>query len=129
MTTRIDIEHLLDWAFRRESVETRRNPHGDALTVYWAVEALPEPYCSLVKRQARAGIAPKWQPDPGLSIVNLSELRQARARYGAWHKALGVLQQTLEGALQTFQVTGPAAPAAPWTINASDLSSRRQQAL
>lgn len=55
MTTRIDIEHLLDWAFRRESVETRRNPHGDALTVYWAVEALPEPYCSLVKRQARAG--------------------------------------------------------------------------
>ena len=55
MARAIDIEALLVWSFRDQKVETTRNPPEDALTVYWAVMALPEPYGSMVRQVARDG--------------------------------------------------------------------------
>ena len=44
MARQIDIEDLLYWAFRQEKVETNKLAHEDALTIYWAVMALPVPF-------------------------------------------------------------------------------------
>ena len=54
----IDIEDLLYWAFRDLKVETRRDAPEDALTVYWAVMALPAPFDHIVRHHARIGRPP-----------------------------------------------------------------------
>ena len=53
MPQRIDIQDLLIWAFRAEQVESRRHVDPDALTVYWAVLALPAPHATVISRFAR----------------------------------------------------------------------------
>lgn len=113
MATTIDIEQLLVWAFRDQAVETSADAADDAITVYWAVLALPPLHCDIVRFSARAGAAPPWHAAPG-PVTVLDEVRQARARYRQWVRALAVLQHVLEGTLRDFRTVGPAAPEQPW---------------
>ncbi|HEV7278267.1 MAG TPA: hypothetical protein VGN80_18465 [Devosiaceae bacterium] len=113
MATTIDIEQLLVWAFRDQAVETSSYAAEDAVTVYWAVLALPAPHCDIVRFSARSGDAPPWHVDPG-PVTVLAEVRQARARYREWVRALAVLQRALDGTLREFRTVGPAAPEQPW---------------
>lgn len=46
--------------------------------------------------------------------VSVEDVMHARALYLVWRAALDCLAATLDGALERFDVTGPAAPAAPW---------------
>src|SRR6218665_1853224 len=127
MARPIDIETLLTWAFRDERVETTRNPPENALTVYWAVMALPEPHGTLVRQYAREGAIPDWRASTG-HIVSLDQSRRARTVYAQWLRALALLQHTLNGSLRGYSVYGPVAPAEPWRAGAS-VSYSAQQAL
>lgn len=129
MAVTIDIEDLLYWAFREQKVETRRDAPQDALTTYWAVMALPEPFGQLVRHQARIGRPPEWQSDPDLKIVHLVAVRHWRERYGEWHNALTVLQRTINGALRDHSVTGPVTPQFPWRVGNAPASDSRRRAL
>lgn len=129
MAKTIDIEDLLYWAFRDEKVESRRDPPQDALTTYWAVMALPEPFGQLIRHQARIGRPPEWRIDPDLKIVHLVAVRHWRERYGEWHNALTVLQRTINGALRDHSVTGPGTPQLPWRSDRALASGRRKRAL
>ena len=113
MATTIDIEDVLVWAFRDQAVETAVYAAEDAVTVYWAVLALPGEHCEIVRRAARSGAAPRWLAQPG-PVTVLSEVRRARLQYREWVRALTVLQRTLNGTLHDFCIVGPAAPEQPW---------------
>jgi len=113
MATTIDIEPLLIWAFRDQAVETSVYAAEDAVTVYWAVLALPAMHCDLVRACARRGEAPPWHAAPG-PVTVLDDVRQARLRYRQWVRALAVLQRALDGTLRDFRIVGPAAPEQPW---------------
>lgn len=127
MARPIDIETLLIWAFRDQRVETSGSPSEDALTVYWAVMALPEPHGTLVRQCAVAGTEPDWHA-PATRIVSLDHTRRARKTYGQWIKALTLLQHTLNGSLRGHKVYGPSAPTEPWRSTAR-ISCTAQQAL
>lgn len=113
MATTIDIEELLVWAFRDQSVETSVCAAEDAVTVYWAVLALPAQHCDMVRRCARNSMAPPWHAPPG-PVTVLDEVRQARSRYRQWVRALAVLQRALDGTLRDFHIVGPSVPEQPW---------------
>lgn len=49
----------------------------------------------------------------------LREVTRQRAEYAVWHAALGLLAAELCD-LDTFEVVGPAAAAAPWKVGAAD---------
>lgn len=114
MAREIDIEDLLCWAFQQEKVESSRTAHADALTVYWAVMALPAPFDQLVRHHARIGRPPDWSAASDAKVVHLMAVRYWRERYCDWHKALTVLQRTVNGALRSYAASGPAAPERPW---------------
>jgi hypothetical protein len=128
MAETIDIEDLLYWAFREQKVESRRDAPDDALAVYWAVMALPDPFGQLVRHHARIGRPPEWRTDPELRIVHLVAVRHWRERYGEWHNALSVLQRTINGALRDHLVTGPAIAAQPWHDGRTAASYSRRRA-
>lgn len=113
MATPIDIADLLTWSFRDQAVETAAAAHPDAVTVYWAVLALPAPHANAVSRFARAGHRPDWQPAGG-PVVSLAEVRASRRAYTDWVRAMVVLQRTLDGTLTAFRVTGPSFEQEPW---------------
>lgn len=113
MSRAIDIQMLLEWAFRDQKVETQHCPDEDALTVYWAVMALPEPHASLVRLAARTGQPPDWRAPKG-TVVTLADVRTRRVNYAGWVRALTVLRKTLSAALRSYDVYGPAADEAPW---------------
>ena len=50
----------------------------------------------------------------------VGQLLRARAEYTLWRHALAILARNLTGALDEFEVTGPAAPVAPWSLDASE---------
>lgn len=112
MRTQIDIENLLVWAFRDQSVEASPGADADAVTVYWAVQALPVSHANIVIRHAGAGSRPVWQAATG-RMVSLDRVRLSRRRHVEWVRSLVVLQRTLEGTLSRFRVTGPAAEEEP----------------
>ncbi len=114
MARQIDIEDLLYWAFRDEKVETSKRAPEDALTIYWAVMALPAPFDHLVRHHARIGRPPDWHSGSDATVVHLVAVRYWRERYSEWHKALTVLQRTVNGALRNYAASGPAAPQQPW---------------
>ena len=113
----IDIEHLLTWAYREQEVETNPDAHPDARNVHWAVLALPAMYGALIRHFARAGRPPVWLPDPG-PVVVLEQARRARTVYAEWVRTLVVLRRSLEGALGTYRVCGPAAGEQNWRRSA-----------
>lgn len=113
MPTTMDIEQVLIWAFRDQAVETSVYAAEDAVTVYWAVLALPAQHCDLVRFSARNGQPPPWHAAPG-PVTVLDEVRQARNAYQQWVRALAVLQRVLDGTLREFRIVGPAAPEQPW---------------
>jgi hypothetical protein len=113
MATTIDIEDLLVWAFRDQAVESAVYAAEDAVTIYWAVLALPGEHCEIVRRAACEGAPPQWHARPG-PVTVLNEVRRARAQYREWVRALTVLQRTLNGTLRDFRIVGPAAPEQPW---------------
>jgi hypothetical protein len=125
MARATDIEALLIWAFRDQAVETTRNPPEDALTVYWAVMALPEPHGSMVRQAARDGVAPDWRRPHG-PVISLAKVRKARSAYTDWVQALVVLQRTLEGALHNFRAYGPAAAEEPWKLTGNTSGTLRR---
>lgn len=110
-----DIADILVWAFRDEHVETALHAAEDAVTVYWAVLALPAHHGAIVKRCARLDRTPDWRAPIG-PVVSLSALRRARSDYRDWVRALTVLQRTLDGTLARFRVSGPSAPEEPWRL-------------
>lgn len=114
MPQRIDIEDLLVWAFRHERVETRQHANPDALTVYWAVLALPAPHATVVSRCAREAAAPDWRAATREPCVALEDVRRARRLYSEWIRAMVVLQSTLNGSLTQFIVLGPRLADQPW---------------
>lgn len=124
----IDIATLLEWAYRLHRVESNENPPQDAETLQFAVMALPDPYCDIVRHHARIGRPPQWRPDPDAKIVHLTAVRHARERYCQWHQALVVLRHGVNGALTRFAVSGPSAPDEPWREVATGPSDTRQQA-
>jgi len=128
MARQIDIEDLLYWAFRQEKVETNKLAHEDALTIYWAVMALPVPFDHLIRHHARIGRPPDWSTSTDSNVVHLVAVRYWRERYVAWHKALAVLQRTVNGALRNFAATGPLASEAPWRNNRPPISRRPKRA-
>lgn len=128
MAKTIDIEHLLYWAFREQKVETNRNANENALTVYWAVMALPSPFDDLIRHQARIGRPPNWEFVPEGKVVHLVSVRYWRERYGQWHKALNLLQHTIDGALHGVTVAGPAAPSEPWRSARAPISYSAKRA-
>jgi hypothetical protein len=109
----IDIEDLLVWAFRDEQVESAAEPDPDAVTVYWAVQALPLPHARAIIRFARLGNKPDWHPAPGRT-VSLEAVRRARRLHAEWVKAMVVLQRTLDGTLSRGRVSGPRHDEQPW---------------
>lgn len=113
MPQRIDIQDLLVWAFRAQSVETRSNADGDALTVYWAVLALPVPHAAMIRRFAREGRRPDWRAGRD-RCVSLDGVRRSRRIYTEWVRALGVLQRALGGNLTRFEVVTPNLDEQPW---------------
>lgn len=124
----IDIETLLEWAFRVQKVESRENPPQDAETMQFAVMALPDPYCDIVRHHARIGRPPEWRSDPEARVIHLAAVRHWRERYCQWHQALVVLRHSVNGSLVRFAVTGPAAPAEPWKDNADTGGEHRIRA-
>jgi hypothetical protein len=124
----IDIEELLAWTFHEEKVESTRNPPDDALAVYWAVMALPEPFSQLVRNHARTGRPPDWRFDATSKVVHLAAVRYWRDRYTQWHRALTVLQRTLNGSLRNYAATGPIASQQPWHVARSAASGTPRQA-
>ena len=122
MTRQIDIEDLLYWAFRHEKVETSRIAHEDALTVYWAVMALPAPFDHLVRHHARIGRPPDWSSSSDSKVVHMVAVRHWRDRYSEWHKALTVLRRTVNGTLRSYAASGPSASDQPWRSNAPAIS-------
>lgn len=115
MRKKIDIQDLLVWAFRDHVEAGVADPPPDALSVYWAVMALPSAEAELIARHARTGIAPDWRPD-GAPVEHLGEMRRQRAVYADWVMSMARLAIMLEGTLNEFDVTGPAANDAPWII-------------
>jgi hypothetical protein len=113
MPQRIDIQDLLIWAFRIQAVETKPAAHADALTVYWAVLALPVPHATVVRRFAREGRRPDWRPAHA-RCISLDAVRRSRRLYTEWVRALVVLQRTLEGTITLFAVSGPNLEEQPW---------------
>ena len=113
MSTIIDIERLLTWAFRDQAVEASSRADPDAVTIYWAVRALPAHHSNAVIRHARTGTRPNWQITAS-KVVSLDGVRQSRQRYVDWVRAMVVLQRSLDGALSSFRVTGPATDEEPW---------------
>lgn len=128
MARQIDIADLLYWAFREQKVETNALAQEDAMTVYWAVMALPAPYDHLIRHHARIGRSPDWQAGSEERVVHLVAVRYWRERYGEWRKALTVLQRTVNGALRNYSVSGPAAPEQPWRISGPTLSRTPKRA-
>lgn len=128
MVRQIDIEDLLYWAFRDEKVETNKLAHEDALTIYWAAIALPAPFDHLIRHHARIGRPPDWSSATDSNIVHLVAVRYWRQRYSEWHKALAVLQRTVNGALRSYAATGPGAPEQPWRNNSLPISRRPKRA-
>lgn len=113
MQHRIDIQDLLIWAFRSQSVESRSQADIDALTVYWAVLALPTPHATLIRRFAREARRPDWHAGRG-RCVSLDAVRRSRRIYTEWVRALVVLQRTLDGSLTSYRVVGPSLDEQPW---------------
>jgi hypothetical protein len=113
MSRAIDIQLLLEWAFRDQKVETQHCPDEDALTAYWAVMALPEPHATMVRLSARTGTTPEWRA-PQDRVVSLGSVRERRVNYTGWVRALTVLRKTLGAALQNHDVYGPSVNEAPW---------------
>lgn len=109
----IDIEDLLVWAYRDEDVADAPAADPDAVTVYWAVMALPVPHARAIARFARLGTEPDWHPAPGRT-VSLDAVRRSRTLYGEWVKAMVVLQRTLDGTLSRYRVNGPRHEPEPW---------------
>lgn len=109
----IDIQDLLVWAFRDEDVEDAPEADPDAVTVYWAVLALPAPHARAICRFARSGTAPDWHSAPGRT-VSLDSVRRARRLYAEWVRAMVVLQRTLDGTLSRYRVSGPRLDEEPW---------------
>lgn len=128
MVRQIDIEDLLYWAFRQEKVECSKMAHEDALTVYWAVMALPAPFDHLIRHHARIGRPPDWSSGGESKVVHLVAVRYWRERYTDWHKALCVLQRTVNGALRGYAATGPIAPEEPWRNARLPISRRPRPA-
>ena len=83
MRKKIDIQDLLVWAFRDHVEAGVADPPPDALSVYWAVMALPSAEAELIARHARTGVAPDWRPD-GAPVEHLGEMRRQRAVYADW---------------------------------------------
>lgn len=129
MVKAIDIEELLYWAFRDEKVESRDAAPIDALTLYWAVMALPDPFCQLIRHHARVGHPPDWRSVTETQVVHLVAVRYWRDRYEQWYRALGVLRHTVNGALREHTATGPLAPAKPWQVGRVASSDTRKRAL
>ncbi|HEY9010842.1 MAG TPA: hypothetical protein VIN06_07470 [Devosia sp.] len=129
MPKTMDIEDLLYWAFRDEKVESRDKAHQDALTLYWAVTALPDPFCHLIQHHARIGHPPDWHSVTEGRVIHLVAVRYWRDRYDQWHRALGVLRHTVNGALKDHAATGPAAPARPWHDGRVAANGRQKRAL
>ncbi|WP_055049319.1 hypothetical protein [Devosia sp. A16] len=113
MAQRIDIQDLLVWAFRHQSVETSAGADPDALAVYWAVLALPVPHATVIRRFAREARRPDWHA-ARTRCVSLDGVRRGRRLYTEWVRALTVLQRTLDGSLGRFSVTGPHLDDQPW---------------
>lgn len=113
MPQRIDIQDLLIWAFRAESVESRPQADVDALTVYWAVLALPTPHATMIRRFAREARRPDWHAGHG-RCISLDAVRRSRRVYTEWVRALVVLQHTLDDVLPDYQVIGPNLEEQPW---------------
>ncbi|MDB5542196.1 MAG: hypothetical protein JWQ89_3923 [Devosia sp.] len=113
MSQRIDIQQVLVWAFRVQKVETAASADPDAMTVYWAVLALPVPHATLIRRYAREARRPDWHA-ADTPTVSLEGVRRLRRLYTEWVRALVVLQRTLEGTLSRFHVTGPCLDEQPW---------------
>lgn len=113
MPQRIDIQDLLIWAFRGQSVESATAADPDALTVYWAVLALPAPHATVIRRFAREARRPDWRA-AHTRCVSLDGVRRSRRLYTEWVRALVVLQRTLEGSLGHFAVSGPNLDEQPW---------------
>ena len=109
----IDIQDLLVWAFRDEDVEASPTADPDAVTVYWAVLALPLPHAKAIRRFARSGTAPDWHPARGRT-VSLEATRRSRRLYSEWVRAMVVLQRTLDGTLSRYRVSGPRLDEEPW---------------
>ena len=128
MAQTVDIEALLYWAFREQKVETTRVAPEDAMTIYWAVMALPAPFDQLVRHHARIGRPPDWRGIVDAKVVHLVAVRYWRERYTEWHKALVVLQRTIDGALRNYRVVGPAAPSQPWRDGGRAVSDIRKRA-
>jgi hypothetical protein len=110
----IDIEDLLVWAFRDENVGDAQDADPDAVTVYWAVMALPAPHSKAITRFARLGTEPDWHSGSGGSTVSLDSVRRARTLYAEWVRAMVVLQRTLDGTLSRYRVSGPRHDEEPW---------------
>ena len=111
MAQRIDIQDLLVWAFRHQAVENAAGAEADALTVYWAVLAVP--HATVIRRFAREARRPDWHA-AHTRCVSLDGVRRSRRLYTEWVRALVVLQRTLEGSLGRFTVTGPNLDDQPW---------------
>ncbi|RYG08673.1 MAG: hypothetical protein EON92_16130 [Burkholderiales bacterium] len=114
MVETIDIEELLYWAFHQQKVESNAGANEDAVTLYCAALALPTPFAELVRHHARIGCRPDWRSPSEAQVVHLAAARYWRERYTQWHKALTVLQCTVNGALRNYAASGPMAPAEPW---------------
>jgi hypothetical protein len=128
MARTVDIEELLYWAFREQKVETTRVAPEDAMTIYWAVMALPAPFDQLVRHHARIGRPPNWRSVTDAKVVHLVAVRYWRERYTEWHKALTVLQHTVNGALRNYRAVGPTAPSQPWRDGLRAVSDIRKPA-
>lgn len=113
MRQRIDIQDLLIWAFRAQQVEFAATADPDALTVYWAVLALPAPHATVIRRFAREARRPDWHAAHTRTVL-LDGVRRSRRLYTEWVRALVVLQRTLDGSLTTFTVIGPNLDEQPW---------------
>ena len=62
-------------------------------------------------------------------VVHLVAVRYWRDRYDQWHRALGVLRHTVNGALRDYMATGPTAPARPWHDGRVAANGRQKRAL
>lgn len=113
MPQRVDIQELLIWAFRVQRVEFETTADPDALTVYWAVLALPIPHATVIRRFAREARRPDWHA-ANTRTVSLDGVRRSRRLYTEWVRAMVVLQRTLDGTLSQFSVTGPDLDEQPW---------------
>jgi len=113
MPQNIDIQDLLIWAFRAQSVETRANADPAAQAVYSAVMALPMPHATMIRRFAREGRRPDWHAGSD-RCISLDGVRRSRRIYTEWVRALVVLQRALNGGLERYRVFGPNLEEQPW---------------